>query len=209
MTYMMAVFLEDLLVKLRNIPRSGRTLLVGIDGCGGSGKSTLAKQLEALGEDVTVVHMDDFYLSSVQRATVDPAEIGGSFDWRRVRQQVLVPLSQDVPGWYQRYDWESDRLAEWHDVPTGGTVILEGVYSLRKELAGFYTFRIWVESPRTLRLARGIARDGEEARPLWEQEWMPAEDRYVQAHRPDSIANMVIDGTGVQSDSSPSWRDTR
>ena len=34
------------------------------------------------------------------------------------------------------------------------------------ELAGFYDYKIWVETPREIRLQRGIERDGEEMRKL-------------------------------------------
>ncbi len=31
-------------------------------------------------------------------------------------------------------------MAEWHKVPAGGLVIIEGTYSIRKELAGYHDF---------------------------------------------------------------------
>ena len=46
----------------------------------------------------------------------------------------------------------------------------------------------------------GIERDGEAARSRWVDEWMPAEDAYVSAMRPDAAAMLVIDGqrrTGI------------
>ncbi len=101
---------SDLLSLLREVPPRHRTLLVGIDGRGGSGKSTLARQLERSASDLTVVEFDDFYLSLKERkgrASRGEAEIGGNFDWRRLREQVLAPLSRDEPALYQRY-----RLAE-------------------------------------------------------------------------------------------------
>ncbi|WP_370541796.1 hypothetical protein [Alicyclobacillus sp. SO9] len=75
-------------------------------------------------------------------------------------------------------------LADWHTVPLGGIVIVEGVYSLRKELFDQYDLSIWIDCPRDVRLSRGLERDGEEARDLWENQWMIAEDMYVQEHRP-------------------------
>ena len=58
---------DELLARLRQVPRRRRTLLVGIDGRGGSGKSSLARRLEACASDVTVVEFDDFYLPSRER----------------------------------------------------------------------------------------------------------------------------------------------
>ena len=171
------------------------SFIVGIDGCSGAGKSHLATEvhtaLTSRGRYVSIVHMDDFYLSSefgnVARA---PVGIGSAFGWRRLRDEVLAPLTAGKTARYQRYDWPSDALAEWHDVPRG-TVIVEGVYATRLELEQFYDLTVWVECPRPIRLARGIERDGETARRKWEEEWMPAEDRYVSEQSPHTRADLV------------------
>lgn len=189
--------LDQLMTKMNNLPRKQATLLIGIDGCGGSGKSTLAARLKENLPGVTVVHMDDFYLPSNQKVVGSPEEkpVGADCDWRRVLHQVIEPLSRDQEGNYQRYDWVKDALAEWHQVPVGGIVIIEGVYSTRNELLEYYDFTIWVETPRETRLSRGLERDGEEARDRWEKDWMVAEDIYVKAHKPHERADLVIAGT--------------
>jgi uridine kinase len=82
-------------------------------------------------------------------------------------------------------------------VSEGGIVIIEGCYSIRKELKDFYDYRIWIQTSKSIRLKRGIDRDGEEARHLWEEQWMPAEDIYFEIQKPLDYADMVIDGTGL------------
>jgi uridine kinase len=187
---------EQLAESIENIPRKHSTLIIGIDGCGGSGKSTLADNLKEHCSNVTIVHMDDFYFPSSQIINTHPTKklIGSDFDWKRILKQVLQPLSQDIEGHFQRYNWETDNLAEWHTVPIGGIVIIEGVYSIRRELAEKYDFTIWVDCPRELRLSRGLKRDGEEARDKWENDWMISEDIYIQQHRPFQRADLVVDG---------------
>ena len=169
--------------------------IAGIDGCGGAGKSRLAAEVRAAltsrGRDIVVVHMDDFYFpSALRNGTLALGTVGSAFDWQRLRDEVLAPLRAGQPTRYRRYDWPSDALAEWHDVPRG-IVIVEGVYSTHVELEQFYDLTVWVECPRPIRLARGIKRDGEAARRQWEEEWMPAEDRYVQEQSPHTRADMV------------------
>jgi uridine kinase len=175
-----------------------RTLVVGIDGRGGAGKSTLAERMgNALG-DTTVVQFDDFYRPAAERMKRHESgddEVGGDFDWRRIRDQVLKPLAVDALARYQRYDWDLDRLAEWHVVEPGGVVIVEGSYSTRPELRDFYELTIWVDAPHELRLLRGIQRDGEQARSRWLDEWMPEEDRYVAFANPEAHADFVLDGS--------------
>ena len=190
---------ERLREQLLSLPRKQATLLVGIDGPGGSGKSIFTRALFSLFPQSTIVQMDDFFLPSAHRLKGKPAAkpIGADFDWSRVYSQVLAPLLADQEARYQRYDWENDTLAEWNRVPGGGTVFVEGVYALRDELAPSYDFSIWLECPRDIRLARGIARSGEKIRAIWENDWMVAEDLYIAAHRPDRRASLVIDSSGV------------
>jgi uridine kinase len=167
--------------------------IVGIDGRGGSGKSTLGRALAAEHGGV-VVELDDFYRPARERR-VPPLGHGGNYDLPRVRAQVLEPLRRGEAARYQRYDWDADAPAEWHDVPAGGLVIVEGTYALSYGLREAYDVRIWVEAPYELRLARGIERDGEAARATWTGEWMPAEDAYVAAQDPVAVADVVVDGT--------------
>lgn len=175
--------------------------LVGVDGCGGSGKSTFAGALARAGTGVEIVHMDDFYRPAAERLGMSaPADaMGADFDWPRLGQAVLEPLARGEQGRYQRYDWATDALAGWHEVEARGVVVIEGIYALRAELRDIYDVRIWVECPYELRLARGMARDGEAMRWRWEQEWMPLEDRYVAAHAPHEAADLVVDGSGAMA----------
>ncbi len=171
-----------------------RTRLVGIDGCGGAGKSTLAQQLVNRMTDARAIGVDDFWLTKAirpERARVIE-EPGCDYDWQRLRDQVLVPLMGDRPGRYQRYDWESDALHEWHDVAVGGTVIVEGVFVTRQELASYYDLRVWVDVDEGECLARGIERDGGQHRELWEGEWMPAYRTYIDQDDPVARADFVL-----------------
>jgi uridine kinase len=165
-------------------PRGRLTRIVAIDGLGGSGKSALAEQLASSLGNAVVVHTDDFARPNVR-----------GWEWERMRAQVLEPIRRDEPGRYQRYDWEADTLAEWHDVPVGGTLIVDGVSSMRDELGRYWDFGIWVDAPYELRLARGVERDGETMRSQWTEVWMAEESQYFEAQRPDEKADIVVDGT--------------
>lgn len=171
-----------------------RVVLVGIDGRGGAGKSTFARALAARLSVASVVEFDDFYRPTATRLPPGDSDIGGNFEWRRLRDQVLLPLSRGEEARYRRYDWGSDSMAEWHGVPARGAVVVEGNYSTREELRDLYDFRVWVDAPHDLRLARGLARDGEGARSRWLDEWMPEEERYLSAHEPRLHADLIVDG---------------
>ncbi|PGS26023.1 uridine kinase [Bacillus cereus] len=182
-------------IRVKSVEQS--LLIIGVDGCGEAGKSTLANKIKNKFSTVTIVHMDDFYLPSAQIVNEHPTKksVGADFDWKRLLQEVLEPIRNGIEGCYKRYDWETDSLAEAHTVPANGIVIIEGVYATRQELAEMYDLKIWVNCPRETRIKRGIARDGEAARDMWENNWMVAEDMYVESHKPQEFADFIIDGT--------------
>ena len=190
---------DSLLAELQQLPRRCMSLLVAVDGCGGSGKSTFAGRLQALDATIMVIHMDDFYLPSAQRQA-NPQTIADDYDTVRLSAEVLTPLTQNQPAHYQRYDWPADRLAEFHTVSPGDMVIVEGVSALLPVLVDAFDYKVWVECPYELRLARGLARDGEAARSWWEDYWMPAEQRYIQAYSPVQCADLMVDGSAELGD---------
>jgi uridine kinase len=165
--------------------RSAR--LVAIDGWGGAGKTRLATEIARRLPSASVVHTDDF---------AGPHQPG--WDWQRFSRDVLGPLLGDRSAQFQRYDWDSDQLAEWQTVPAGGTLIVEGISSSRLELGSVWDFVVWVECPRDLRLRRGIERDGEVLRWKWETVWMPEEEEYVRIQNPIARADVVVDGSDVR-----------
>jgi uridine kinase len=180
----------EILASAEACPRA----LVGIDGPGGSGKSTLAAQLvDALGK-AFLVHSDDFYLPSA-RQDERLGEVGPLFDLPRLLEQVVAPAATGSAVRYQRYDWAKDELAEWIDIPSGASVIIEGVYSLSIALRWAYTYKIWCRADAGLRLARGVERDGEIARPQWLNVWMPQEDDYAARQNPEAASDLVLDSS--------------
>jgi uridine kinase len=114
--------------------------------------------------------------------------------WERDRfvAQVLAPLAAGRPGRYQRWDWPTDTGAEWHDVPPGVPVVVEGVSSTDVRLGVPWDVRIWLEADREVRLARALERDGEAMLERWLTDWMPSEERYLAAQRPDARADFWV-----------------
>lgn len=159
----------------------GALTLVGIGGRGGSGKSTLANAIEASLPDVQVVPTDAFWN-------------GSQFDLPRLRADVVEELLRGRPAVYEAWDWAARAAAGWQAVIPSGVVIIEGVCALHEMFRHDLRVRIWVDAPYELRLARGVARDGEASRATWTEVWMPSEDAYVSRDNPISCAHVVIDG---------------
>lgn len=159
-----------------------RPILVGIEGRSGAGKSTLAQRIEESLGNVTVVHKDDFYSSVPENrlAELSPSEgYEQYFEWQRLIEQVLLPLSSGMDASYQRFDWLKKIPGEWSSVAASSSVVvIEGVYSLRPELRAYYDVKVWVNTDEEIRASRLVAR-GENAK-TWIRRWSAAEEYYFK-----------------------------
>lgn len=160
--------------------RTGRGfVLIGIGGHGGAGKTTLARSIPG----AQIVSTDEFWN-------------GAEFELSRLRAEVLEPVLRGETAEYRAFSWESQRLlAAPRAVRPRGVIVIEGVCALHALFREAYDLRVWVDAPRDVRLARGIARDGEGAREIWETRWMPSEDRYVERDDPVSAADLIVNGS--------------
>lgn len=169
-------------IKLAPLIAEQSSKVIGIDGCGGAGKSTFAKKLSLALANCQIVPTDDF---------ATPKE---PIDWyKRMLEQVLVPIKKNKLATYQKYDWQRGRLSDWIEVSPAPYLIVEGVSSYRKEFRPYINFGIYIETSRALRLRRGLERDGEDAKEQWLQ-WMKEEDRYISEHRPQDNADIILSG---------------
>jgi uridine kinase len=160
-----------------------RTGFVGIDGFGGAGKSSLAAAVAAAVDRAVVVPVDDF-------SGPDVAE----WDWRRLREQLLLPLLAGRPARYQVWDWTQDVGGEWVDVPPGRIVVVEGVSSTRAEVGAPWDLTIWVDAPPDVRLARAVERDGAALLPRWLDDWLPSEQAYAARENPRERVDLIVSG---------------
>jgi hypothetical protein len=136
--------------------RLGGVRLVAIDGPSGSGKSVFADRLLADLLDAALVRTDDF-------ATWDDPVSW----WPRLVDDVLTPLAQGRPGRYRRTAWSEGRPypGEHVTVRVPQVLLVEGVSAGRRSIRPRLSYLVWCELPDpAARLARAVARDGEECR---------------------------------------------
>jgi len=170
---------------LNSAPRAGMTRVVAVDGPAGSGKTTFAARLATLAR-APVIHTDDLCPGWDGMDKVGPLLI----------EQVLRPLVSGGAPRYQRYDWERETYAGWHDVPAAPTLLIEGVNSGPRDAASYLSMLLWIDAPYELRLRRGLQRDGEGSRERWGQ-WMRREDALFEAERTRERADIRIDGAST------------
>ena len=166
-------------------PALGRTRLVCVDGPAGSGKTTFAARLAAaLGDPASVLHMDDLYAGWTLTGAV-----------ARLRAGVLAPLAQGGTGAYHPYDWAAGRFApEPVPVSPGPVLIVEGCGSGHRSIAPWTTLLVWVEAPPSLRLARGLVRDGVGMEGHWRR-WQETEATEFAAEHTRARAAVRVDGS--------------
>ena len=156
------------------------TRWVGIDGFGASGKTTLAARIAAALPGAVVIHNDDFARP----------ELPG-WDRDRFVRQVVEPLLAGRPGRYQRWDFDTDTGAEWHPVPVGVPVIVEGVSATDVRLPVPWDVTLWIEVPESVRRARIAERDGPGLAHRWRTDWIPMEEAYAADQRPWDRVDLV------------------
>lgn len=156
-------------------PTIGTGRLICVDGPAGSGKTTLAATLGA-----PVIHMDELFEGWSGLGTVD-AHL----------DTLLRPHVSGHSGSYRRYDWLAGEYAETVVVPPADLLVLEGVGSGSLTVADLVTVLVWIEAPHDVRMARGIARDGDAFAPHWEM-WAAEETEHFVQNRTRERADLLF-----------------
>jgi uridine kinase len=162
-------------------PTLGAGRLVCVDGPAGSGKTTLAAAIAAMAPGCRVVHTDE--LLQGWRGLPDLAA---------TVEALLRPLAAGGPAEWRRWDWVADAWAESHVVRPGGLLVLEGVGCWSPDVADLVGLLVWVEAESQARLARGMARDGEQMRAQWLQ-WRLDEGALFARLGTRGRADLVVD----------------
>ena len=178
--------------------RKDRPLLIALDGRSGCGKSTLA-DLIAKRISAAIVTSDDFYSGGNDakwESSSPEAKADQAIDWKRLRTEALEPLLTGRParwhplaftpgiGWI---GWKEESVV----VQPAPVIILDGIYSVRAELADIVDLRVLIELPEELRRERLIAREGPDFMSRWHAIWDSAEDYYFSRMAPHSF-DLVI-----------------
>lgn len=122
--------IQDILRYIIGLVTPDRSVLVGIDGGAGSGKTTfsrwLAENVRQTMTPVSIVHTFNFYRPSAERVNHQfPFAMLSDIDWKRLRDQVIVPLRSGKTARFQLYDWPADRLKDWVTTDVGGVTIID------------------------------------------------------------------------------------
>jgi hypothetical protein len=151
-----------------------------VDGPSGAGKSDYGVWLAAE-RNAVLVSLDDVY----------PGWDGLDAGSWHIHRNVLLPISQGLPGRYQRWDWRLGEPADWVDVSASRPVVIEGCGAIRREGLAIRADRVWVDAASDVRKRRALERDGDMYAPHW-QRWALQEERFLALHDGPANADLTV-----------------
>jgi uridine kinase len=210
----LAAVVERLAERIVALPRP-HPMRVAIDGRSAAGKTTLADALAASiqrrGQTVIRASVDDFQRPRAERYRRGRLSPEGyyldGFDYPALRRALLLPLG---PGGDRRY--RAAVFDSLNDTALAGPVreavpdailLVDGVFLFRPEIDDCWDFRIFVDADPTVAYQRGVKRDQgwmgsrAAAQERYQRRYLPGEQLYLDAVRPQQKANVVLDNTDL------------
>jgi uridine kinase len=189
----------------------GRAGRVAVDGVDGAGKThfadELAAELTARGAAVVRASVDGFHHPREVRHRRGRGSPEGffrdAFDYPRLVALLLEPLGPGGSGRFVRavhdVHAESPLPVVTETAQPGAILVLDGIFTHRDELAGFWDYSVWLEVPFAVSVPRGAARGYGDPDPA-----AAANRRYIEGQRiylaecdPRSRATTVVDNTDL------------
>ncbi|HEX8226922.1 MAG TPA: hypothetical protein VF572_03580 [Candidatus Saccharimonadales bacterium] len=184
--------LEEIAAVIISKAAGSQPILIGIEGFGGSGKTTFAHKLKDILGNSYVVSIDEFI---VKEKIIEPSWDKGGFDRGRLEEQVLKAAKSGEEIRYQELVWKSNTLSEPKIVPPVDYLIIEGISCFHPDIAHYYDYKIWIDTPMDIAKQRGHARDGSNENAQHWDIWAENDLRYQDKYHPEKQADFVFDHT--------------
>ena len=183
---------------------------VGIDGMSASGKTRLAdelaKTLRTMKRSVFRAGLDGFHNPPEIRHRRGPLSVEGymedSFDYRSVREEVLVPLGPEGNGQFREkiFDYRTEHQEQTSPTQARPDSILlfEGVMLFNEALLNCFDYRILVECAEEEIMKRARIRDLEHFESMnlleekYSQRFLPGQRMYLAKNQPDQRADAIL-----------------
>lgn len=202
--------LEIVSIAILNTPiRNGRKArLIGISGIDSSGKgytaSKLSQTLSTEGARVALIGIDGWLnLPQVRFSTKDPGRhfYQNAFRFGEMFSELIDPLVRDGS-----VDCEADFTEETahryrkhrYVFSSVDTVLVEGIFLLRRDLRERYDLKVWVDCSFETALSRAIARGQEglpaaDATTAYQTIYFPAQKIHFAEDNPQACADLVFE----------------
>lgn len=184
---------------------------VAVDGRSAAGKTTLSDELaEAVRErtrGVLRTSIDHFHYPGHKNRSQRGEWTAQSyydygFDYPSFANYVLQPLGPDGNRRCRTTLWDSfhdkEMPEQWHNVGDRDIAIIDGVFLLRPELAGYWDYVIWLDIDNETMVNRALQRDvdwvgsTQIVEERYRQFWVPVHDLYEQLTLAPSRAHAFV-----------------
>ncbi|MBQ3637695.1 MAG: uridine kinase [Clostridia bacterium] len=167
-----------------------RPLVLALDGFCASGKSTLAAEFEKR-YGARVIHTDDFYLPSPMRTPERYAEPGGTIQYERLKEEVVDCLRLPALT-YGRIRHADFTVGDPVTLPLAPLTVIEGAYAAHPFFGDYADILCFMETEPGEQRRRIFARNGPERLRLFEERWIPYEEKYEAAFGIREKADFII-----------------
>lgn len=190
-----AVFFPALYM-VQKLLETGKKAILAIDGRCASGKTTLAKMMEKL-FPCNVFHMDDFFLPFEMRTDERLAMPGGNVHYERFYDEVLAPLTSGKAFCYKPFCCWDGSFGPPVQITPQQLAVVEGAYAMHPALREYYGDSLFLTLSPDIQQRRILARNGEETLRVFEELWIPLEERYFHELNILSLCGKVIDTSSL------------
>ncbi|MDD3381959.1 MAG: AAA family ATPase [Bacilli bacterium] len=185
----MPSYMKDLQFRnyIKNFKQGNRFNIIALDGKAASGKSTITKNLRE--HNVTIIHMDDFFLPKSLQTKKQLNTLGGNIDIDALKD-VLSRLSQNQEIMFQAFNCKTQKYFEKREF-VHSLVIIEGVFSYLEDFRRFYKRLIYLDINKQEQKKRLINRN-KKLYPKFKKIWLPMEEKYFSKENIILKADLII-----------------
>lgn len=166
--------------------------VIAIDGRSASGKTTFANILNKELK-IPVIHTDDFFKPKSHEGKILITEFDGNFDIERFKNEVINGIASQNDFEIGIFNCFKNEIEKRILVPKSNCYIIEGAYSLNPNLGNYADFKIFFNINSTLQKERIVKRNGIELYKVFQNIWIPAEERYFNHYHIKELCNYVVE----------------
>jgi len=190
---------------------------VGINGVDGSGKTVLAADLvrtlrSITDREIIAASIDSFHNPRAIRYGRGRRSAEGyyrdSYNIEALIRNLLAPLGSTEPRYRSKaFDLKADAPINQplQTATNDAILIFEGIFCFQPKLAAFFDYKLYLEVPFEVTLARLLERDVKlfesqaESKEFFEERYRPGQQLYVAEAQPEKVANIIIDNSDYQN----------
>ena len=172
--------------------------ILSIEGRCASGKTSLAGMIENL-FPCNVFHMDDFFLPFHMRTEDRLSTPGGNVHYERFYSEVLTPLFSGEPFSYRPFCCKDGSFGPPVSVTPRPLSVVEGAYSMHPALRAHYRDSVFLTVSPEIQQSRILVRNGAEMLRMFNERWIPLEERYFREGGIEALCGAKIDTSPLDS----------